>query len=123
MEICTIGGYEEVGKNMTAVKVGDDVIIFDAGIYLPPLIELQEQESFIRYNEHMLRKLKVIPDDLVLDKLGWTDKVRAIIIGHAHLDHVGGVPYLAHRYPKAEIIWMSLLFLLKLGVCIYVFIK
>ena len=104
MEICTIGGYEEVGKNMTAVKVGDDVIIFDAGIYLPPLIELQEQESFIRYNEHMLRKLKVIPDDLVLDKLGWTDKVRAIIIGHAHLDHVGGVPYLAHRYPKAEII-------------------
>ena len=50
MEICTIGGYEEVGKNMTAVKVGDDVIIFDAGIYLPPLIELQEQESFIRYN-------------------------------------------------------------------------
>ena len=36
MEICTIGGYEEVGKNMTAVKVGDDVIIFDAGIYLPP---------------------------------------------------------------------------------------
>ena len=104
MEICTIGGFEEVGKNMTAVKVGDDVIIFDAGIYLPPLIELQEQESFIRYNEHMLRKLKVIPDDLVLDKLGWTDKVRAIIIGHAHLDHVGGLPYLAHRYPKAEII-------------------
>lgn len=104
MEICTIGGYEEVGKNMTAVKVGDDVIIFDAGIYLPPLIELQEQESFVRYNEHMLRKLKVIPDDLVLDKLGWTDKVRAIIIGHAHLDHVGAIPYLAHRYPEAEII-------------------
>ncbi len=104
MEICTIGGYEEVGKNMTAVKIGDDVIIFDAGIYLPPLIELQEQESFVRYNEHMLRKIKVIPDDLVLDKLGWTDKVRAIVIGHAHLDHVGGLPYLAHRYPKAEII-------------------
>ena len=52
----------------------------------------------------MLRKIKVIPDDLVLDKLGWTDKVRAIVIGHAHLDHVGAVPYLAHRYPKAEII-------------------
>ena len=104
MEICTIGGYEEVGKNMTAVKVGDDVIIFDAGIYLPPLIELQEQEAQVNYSEDMLRGAKAIPNDLVLDKLGWTNKVRAIIIGHAHLDHVGGLPYLAHRYPKAEII-------------------
>ena len=45
MEICTIGGYEEVGKNMTAVKVEDDVIIFDAGIFLPPVVEIQEHES------------------------------------------------------------------------------
>lgn len=104
MEICTIGGFEEVGKNMTAVKVGDDVIIFDAGIYLPPLIELQEKETQVRYTEQMLRKIKAIPDDLVLDKLGWRDKVRAIVIGHAHLDHVGGLPYLAHRYPDAQII-------------------
>lgn len=105
MEICTVGGYEEVGKNMTAVKVGDDVVIFDAGIYLPPLVELQEQElPQVNYSEDMLRGIKAIPNDLVLDKLGWTDKVRAIIIGHAHLDHVGGLPYLAHRYPKAEII-------------------
>ncbi len=103
MEICTIGGYEEVGKNMTAVKVGEDVIIFDAGIYLPPLVELQEQEVHVTYSENMLRAAKAIPNDLVLDKLGWTDKVRAIVIGHAHLDHVGGVPYLAYRYPKAEI--------------------
>jgi ribonuclease J len=104
MEICTIGGYEEVGKNMTAVKVGDDVIIFDAGIFLPPVIEIQEHENQQQYTEKMLRGIKAIPDDLILDKLGWTDKVRAIIIGHAHLDHVGGLPYLAHRYPKAEII-------------------
>ena len=104
MEICTVGGYEEVGKNMTAVKVGEDVIIFDAGVYLPPLVELQEQEAQIRYSENMLRGIKAIPNDLVLDKLGWTDKVRAIVVGHAHLDHVGGIPYLAHRYPKAEII-------------------
>lgn len=104
MEICTIGGYEEVGKNMTAVKVNDDVIIFDAGIYLPPLIELQERESQVKYSEHMLREVKAIPNDTVLDKLGWTEKVRAIVVGHAHLDHVGGLAYLAHRYPKAEII-------------------
>lgn len=104
MEICTIGGYEEVGKNMTAVKVGDNVIIFDAGIYLPPLVELQEQESQVQYTENMLRAAKAIPNDLILDRLGWTDKVKLIIIGHAHLDHVGALPYLAHRYPKAEIL-------------------
>ncbi len=104
MEICTVGGFEEVGKNMTAMKVGDDVIIFDAGIYLPPLLELQERETRVKYTEDMLREVKAIPDDKVLDRLGWSDKVRAIVIGHAHLDHVGGLPYLAHRYPNAEII-------------------
>jgi len=104
MEVCTIGGFEEVGKNMTAVKVGEDVIIFDAGIYLPAVIELQEEEAQQKtYTEKKLRGIGAIPNDLILDKLGWRDKVRAIIIGHAHLDHVGAVPYIANRYPKAEI--------------------
>ena len=105
MEICTIGGFEEVGKNMTAVKIGEDVFIFDAGIYLPAVIELQEEEVQQRtYSEKKLRGIGAIPNDLVLDKLGWRDKVRAIIIGHAHLDHVGAVPYIANRYPKAVIL-------------------
>ena len=105
MEICTIGGFEEVGKNMSAVKIGNDVVIFDCGIYLPPLIEMQEQETQQQaYTEKKLRGIGAIPDDRVLDGLGWRDKVRAIVIGHAHLDHVGAVPYLAHRYPNAKII-------------------
>lgn len=105
MEICTVGGYEQVGKNMTAVKVKDDVILFDAGVFLPPIVEMQEQESQQKtYTEEMLREIRAIPNDLVLDKIGWRDKVRAIVISHAHLDHVGAVPYLAHRYPKAEIL-------------------
>lgn len=105
MEVCTIGGFEQVGKNMTAVKVKDDVIIFDAGIYLPAIIEIQEEETHEHiYNEKDLRRIGALPDDLVLDKYGWTNKVRAIIIGHAHLDHLGALPYLAHRYPQAEII-------------------
>jgi ribonuclease J len=104
MEVCTVGGYEEVGKNMTAVKIGEDVIIFDAGIYLPALVEQEERDQQIQNNPEKMRRLGALPNDEVLDKLGWTDKVRAIIIGHAHLDHVGAVPYIAHRYPKAEII-------------------
>ena len=105
MEVCTIGGFEEVGKNMTAVKTGDDVFIFDSGIYLPPVIEIQETEPQEQiYSEQKLRKIGAVPDDFVLDKLGWREKVRAIIIGHAHLDHAGALPYLIQRYPKAHII-------------------
>lgn len=107
MEICTVGGFEEVGKNMTAVKINNDVFIFDAGVYLPAIIEFQEQETLEAlkaYSEKKLRSIGALPDDLVLDKLGWRDKVRAIVIGHVHLDHLGGLPYLAHRYPKAKIL-------------------
>jgi len=103
MEICTIGGFEEVGKNMTAVKIGEDVILFDAGLYLPAVIELEEKEQQ-DYSEKKLRKIGALPNDLILDKINWSKKVRAIIIGHAHLDHVGAIPYLADRYPDAEII-------------------
>ncbi len=102
MEICTVGGYEEVGKNMTAVKTGDDVFIFDMGFYLPGVIELQE-ESKLGYTKSALRRVGGIPDDRVLDKKGWKDKVRAIFVSHAHLDHVAGIPFLIDRYPNATI--------------------
>ncbi len=105
MEICTVGGFEEVGKNMTAVKVGEDVIIFDAGLYLPAIVEFQEKETEEKiYSEKRLRSIGALPDDLVLDKLQWRDKVIAIAIGHAHLDHLGAIPYIAKRYPKAKIL-------------------
>jgi ribonuclease J len=103
MEICTVGGYEEVGKNMTAINLGEDVILFDAGLHLPSVIELQGSEEVQSYSEQTLRKVGAIPNDLVLDKMGWKEKVCAIVIGHAHLDHVGAVPYIAGRYPEATI--------------------
>ncbi len=100
MDIYTIGGFNEVGKNMTVVDLGDDVIIFDAGFYLPAIIELQEQETQQQqaYSEKKLRSIKALPDDLILDKLGLRKKVRAILLGHAHLDHIGAIPYMSYRY-------------------------
>ncbi len=119
MEVCVIGGSEEVGKNMTAVRVGDDVFIFDIGLHIPGIVELQEEHLLNyahrfkrgeeikrveqKYTEEKLRQFGAIPDDRILDKIEWRDKVRAIFISHAHLDHVGGLPYLIKRYPGVPI--------------------
>ena len=83
MNIHTIGGFGEVGKNMTAVHIGDDVIIFDMGLYLTPIVELEEREGV--YDEKKLRRIGALPDDTILDKLNLREKVRAILLGHAHL--------------------------------------
>lgn len=99
MKIHTIGGFNEVGKNMTVIELEDDAIILDAGLFLPAVVELQEQEQEQKgYSEKRLRGIGAIPDDLILDKLGVREKVRAILVGHAHLDHVGAVPYISYRY-------------------------
>ncbi len=101
MKIYAVGGYNEVGKNMTAVDLGDDVILFDCGFFLPPIVELEETEK--AYSEKKLRSIKAVPNDILLDKLGLRSKVRAIIPSHAHLDHIGAIPFLAYRY-NADVI-------------------
>ncbi|MGD9275659.1 MAG: MBL fold metallo-hydrolase [Candidatus Pacearchaeota archaeon] len=99
MEIYSVGGFNEVGKNMTVVDLGDDAIIFDMGLYLPAVVELQEEEMQPEsYTEKKLRSIGAVPDDLILDKLGLRKKVRAILLGHAHLDHIGAIPYISYRY-------------------------
>ena len=101
MKIFTIGGYTEVGKNMTVVDLGEDAFIFDCGIFLPPIVELEEREKAM--NEKTLRLIGAIPYDYFLDQEGITQKVRAILPSHAHLDHIAAIPYVAHRY-KADVI-------------------
>ncbi|HLC53181.1 MAG TPA: MBL fold metallo-hydrolase RNA specificity domain-containing protein [Candidatus Nanoarchaeia archaeon] len=96
MKIHAIGGYNEVGKNMTALEIGNDVILFDAGLYLPAIVGVTEREKVP--TEKGMRALGALPDDLYLDKHGLREKVRALAVSHAHLDHVGGVPYVAERY-------------------------
>ncbi len=88
---------------MSAVELKDDVILFDCGLFLPPIIELTENERNKPPAEKSLRAIKAIPNDYILDKLDLRKKVRAIIPSHAHLDHIGAIPYLAYRY-RADII-------------------
>ena len=101
VKLYSIGGYNEVGKNMTALDLGEDALLFDCGLYLPAIVELQEQNRIL--NEKKLRNIGAVPDDLILDNIGLRSKVRAIMASHAHLDHIGAIPYLAGRY-NAEIL-------------------
>lgn len=103
VEICTVGGYNEVGKNMTAIRVDDEVILCDMGIFLPPIVDLQldEMQEKQAFSSPQLIKIGAIPDDTVIES--WKNKVKAIVLGHAHLDHIGAVQYLAAKY-RAPII-------------------
>ena len=98
LEVYTVGGYHEVGKNMTAVRYDDEIIILDMGLHLPNYITLTEEEAedITKLNVDDLRQSEVVPDDSFL--LQWKDDVKAIIPTHAHLDHVGAIPYLAKNY-------------------------
>src|SRR3989344_6680607 len=96
MIIHTIGGYSEVGKNMTALEIGEDVLVFDDGLFLPAIVGVAEREKIP--TEKGMRNLGALPDDLYLDRKGLRDKVRALLISHAHLDHVGALQYNSYRY-------------------------
>ncbi|MDP3623650.1 MAG: RNase J family beta-CASP ribonuclease, partial [Methanobacteriaceae archaeon] len=95
IEIIAMGGYEEVGKNMTAVKVGEDVIIFDMGIHLDRL-HIHEDTNIEKMHSLDLIERGVIPDDTLMKDVN--GKVKAIVFTHGHLDHIGAVAKLAQRY-------------------------
>jgi len=101
IEIRAVGGYNEIGRNMTAVRVGDEVIILDMGLHIENYISLTEEEDIVNLSTSELIDAKAVPDISVIDD--WKAKIKAIIPTHAHLDHVGAIPYLAKKF-KAPIL-------------------
>ncbi|MEM4259955.1 MAG: MBL fold metallo-hydrolase [Candidatus Woesearchaeota archaeon] len=96
LKIFSIGGYGEVGKNCTGVLVDDEMVLLDMGINVENYIKVTNDEEIENIPIKKLIDAEAVPD---IDILGdFKKKVKAIIISHAHLDHVGGVPYLANRF-------------------------
>jgi len=95
IEIATIGGYEAVGRQMTAVRAGDDVVVFDMGLNLSKVL-IHDNVETERMHSLDLIDMGAIPDDRVMSEL--EGDVKAIVPTHGHLDHIGAISKLAHRY-------------------------
>ncbi|KAA0006541.1 MAG: MBL fold metallo-hydrolase [Thermoplasmata archaeon] len=94
IRIYGIGGYEEVGRNMTCIEVDEEAIILDMGLYMDRFVALQEKGIEMSY-ENLLAE-DAIPDDGTITHL--KKKVKGIVISHAHLDHIGAIKWLYSRY-------------------------
>ena len=81
VRIIPLGGVEEIGKNMTLIEYGNDIIVVDAGFLLPG-----EEVPGVDY---------VIPDVTYLEER--KSKIRGLVVTHGHLDHIGGIPYIMEK--------------------------
>ncbi|MBW2987915.1 ribonuclease J, partial [Candidatus Woesearchaeota archaeon] len=97
IEIFAIGGYDEVGKNMTMVRVDGEAVILDMGLHIESYVNYTEsREDITETSVKTLIKHNIVPDFSKVSQ--YSDEVKAIIPTHAHLDHLGAVPFLAKNF-------------------------
>ena len=96
IRVIPLGGVEEIGKNMTAIEIGDDIVVIDAGMFFS-----NESTPGIDYG---------IPNTRYLEER--KHKIRALIVTHGHLDHIGGVPLVLSRIGNPPVYSRNLTILL-----------
>ena len=77
-----LGGVEEVGRNMTAIEYGDEIIIIDAGFGFTDDVDTPGVD-------YLLPNIKYLEER--------KEKVKAIFITHGHYDHIGAIPYIMDK--------------------------
>ncbi len=83
LKVMPLGGLGEIGKNMTAIEYGNEIIILDMGFAFP-----DANQPGVDY---------ILPDVTYLEKN--RHKVKAIIITHGHMDHIGASGYMIPKFP------------------------
>lgn len=81
VRVIILGGVEEIGRNMAAVEFGNDIIVIDCGFMFK-----DEDTPGVDY---------ILPNTQYLEER--KEKIRAVVITHGHLDHIGGLPYILPR--------------------------
>ncbi len=102
LKIYTIGGYSHVGRNMTLIQYNDEAIVLDMGLDLEEYISFTQDEPFKKVSSLDLMNVGALPNTEPFKSL--IPKVKAIVPSHAHLDHIGAIPFLAKRFKNAKII-------------------
>ncbi|MFN8097082.1 MAG: ribonuclease J [Dermatophilaceae bacterium] len=92
VRVTPLGGLGEVGRNMTVVEHGGQLLIIDCGVLFP--------------DEHHPGIDLILPDfDSIADRL---DAIQAVVLTHGHEDHIGAVPYLLRLKPDIPLVGSQL---------------
>jgi ribonuclease J len=83
VRVIPVSGVEEIGRNMIIVETKDDMVVIDAGFQF---VSEESNAPGINY---------ILPNTQYIEER--KHKLRALIVTHGHLDHIGGIPFIMER--------------------------